>query len=73
MNFIQFGGTFINFDLVTSVRDLSSSDSSTDTVPGLIRIEFGNGRSLDVTGSLQPLRDWLLAHSTLVTTTEVSP
>ncbi|CAN5899870.1 hypothetical protein BH23PLA1_BH23PLA1_11620 [soil metagenome] len=73
MNLIRFGKTYINFDWVTSVRDLSPANTEAGMTSGLIRFEFADGHNIEVSGDLQSILDWLITNSTSATTPEASP
>ena len=54
MLLVKFGQIYLNFDLVTSVRDQSTPDAS-----GALEIEFGPGHSLRLYEEATALRGWL--------------
>jgi len=59
MNLIKLGTTYLNFDQVEVVRDLSPGGGA----PKLARVEFRRGHVLDIVAHAQELLDWLSAQS----------
>ncbi|RUL89601.1 hypothetical protein [Tautonia sociabilis] len=66
MNLIRVGPIFVNFDRVTTVRDLTPEAG---TGPRLVRIEFDEGHTVDITAQAQWLLDWMISQATDVTPT----
>lgn len=63
MTLIQIGSLIINLDRVTSIRDLSTTDATGQTIPGAVRLSFDRGESLDLTQSADALRTWLATNA----------
>jgi hypothetical protein len=61
MNLVRFGSIFINFDRVSTIRDLIPDLGDG---PRLVRIEFEEGHTVDVTTNAQQLIDWVNARAT---------
>ncbi|QDV38279.1 hypothetical protein [Tautonia plasticadhaerens] len=55
MNLVRFGSIYVNFDRISTIRDLTPDPGDG---PRLVRIEFGQGHSIDVTANAQRLLDW---------------
>jgi hypothetical protein len=63
MTLIQIGQLTLNLDNVTSIRDLSTKDSTGAVVPGPIRLTFGRGEEVVVNDQAPALRAWLTTNS----------
>jgi len=67
MTLLKLGQLVINMDRALSIRDLSFDDGS-GTGPTLVRVEFCDGRYLDISEHAQNLLDWLSQNTTDLTT-----
>ena len=61
MNLVRFGSIYVNFDRVSTIRDLTPDPGD---APRLVRIEFEQGHSVDVTAHAQQLLEWANARVT---------
>lgn len=59
MNLIKIGRTFLNLDLVRSIRDLAAEDASGRSIPGAIRFEFDGGRIIEILAGAAEFRAWV--------------
>lgn len=59
MSLLKLGQTYLNLDLVTCLLDLSARDGSGQVVQGLFRVEFSNGRSIEIAADAETLRTWI--------------
>ena len=64
MTFMKLGTLYLNLDNVAAVRDLTPGPN---VGPGLVRVEFLDGRSTDVTAHAAELLDRLDQSSTAPT------
>ena len=67
MTLIKVNQTYLNFDRVTALRDLSTRDAAGNVTRGLLRVEFGYNQSVDVMQGYTALSAWLKANATTVT------
>jgi len=67
MTLIKVNQTYLNFDRVTALRDLSTRDAAGNVTRGLLRVEFGYNQSVDVMQGYAALSAWLNANATTVT------
>lgn len=67
MTLIKVNQTYLNFDRVTALRDLSTRDAAGNVTRGLLRVEFGCNQSVDVMQGYAALAAWLNANATAVT------
>lgn len=63
MSFVQVGGVSINLDRVDRIQDLSTKDSSGQTVSGPVRVYFGPRDWIDLTDGADVLRTWLSSNA----------
>jgi hypothetical protein len=61
MKLARLGTISINFDRVSTIRDLTPDPGGG---PRLVRIEFEEGHTVDVTTHAQQLIDWVNAQAT---------
>lgn len=63
MNIIKFGKTYVNFDNVTFIRDLSINLPAGGTSTGVMHIEFGKDYSIELVDGYQDVTNWLAANA----------
>ncbi len=69
MTLVQVGQLIINFDAVSHIRDLSTTDALGNAVPGPMVIEFGIGGCVQITEGTAALKGWINGVAKNVTAT----
>ena len=66
MRLIRIGQLHVNVDRLAYVEDLSAVGTAGQAVPGPLRLNFGEGRPIEIHSLAPALRAWLAANSEAV-------